>query len=537
MRMALALLLIACGETPPPADPPISALPEIGPLDGLARRLGRVERRLENRGYGSASVTTRLFALEGRGVAVPLDLPRDACTTLVTLGGGNIRELELTLFDAQGREAAIDAAPGEAGLVHVCAPASTAGRDGTAAHHLVARPLVGDGAIVLAAFSAPAEAGEGFDGLFDGILAPVAPHFDAEGALAEVRAGLRERGLRPETEAVFATLAEGQARRAPLHLEAGRCYVVAARSGEGIIDVDLYLYDEGGAEVARDLGGDAAPRVEHCPSRSGRGTLEVRVFEGAGAVGWVVWSGEDTTPETPQPIDTPPVTAEPFAALAAAAAPLVARGYGEPIFLVRDASIGPTETRSHEVALAPGCSLILGTAGPGEVDLDLYLATDEGIVDRDTRVRRTAQVAACVDQRRARRITVKSYGRGEYALAIIAAPAAVTELAHLRAEPIGAALERRGFTLVSEESVRSEALGEPRPVRSGCVAVVAAGGNGVDDLDLLVRDGEAQLLSADTGPEPWAVVERCSEGNSDAAWLEIVPFAGTGPVLLQWFER
>ena len=352
--------------------------------------------------------------------------------------------------------------------------------------------------------------------------------------------GLRERGLRPETEAVFVTLAEGQARRVAVGLEAGRCYVFAARSGEGVVDVDLFLYDEGGAEVARDLGADAAPRMEHCPGRSGRGTLEVRVFEGAGAVGWVVWSGEDTTPDSPAPADPPRVSDEPFAALAAVAAPLLARGYGEPIFLVRDAPIGPTETRSHEVALAPGCTLVLGTAGPGEVDLDLYLATEDGIVDRDTRVRRTAQVAACVDQRRTRQITVKSYGRGQYALALVTAPSGIQDLATLRAEPLGAALERRGFERRGEEVVQAGALGPRRAVPPGCVAIVAAGGDGVGDLDLLVRDVDEQLLSADTGPEPWAVVERCAEPGAlapDEASLEIVPFAGMGPVLVRWYER
>ena len=72
------------------------------------------------------------------------------------------------------------------------------------------------------------------------------------------------------------------------------------------------------------------------------------------------------------------------------------------------------------------------------------------------------------------------------------------------------------------------------------VVAVAAGGDGVGDLDLLVRDVDEQLLSADTGPEPWAVVERCAEPGAltpDEASLEIVPFAGMGPVLVRWYER
>lgn len=515
----------------------MGTLPDIGPLDALARRLGRLQRRLENRGYGTAQLTTRFLALEGRGVALPLDLPRGRCTTVVTLGGGAIRDLELTLYDMDGREAAIDAAPGEAGLVHVCPTATEAGQ--SAAHHLVARPLVGDGAVVLAAFATEPAAGEGFDGLFEGILAPVAPFFDVEEALAGVRSSMRERGLRPESEPAFANLAEGQARRVPVDVEAGRCYVVVARSGEGVADVDLFLYDEGGAEVARDLGADAAPRIEHCPAQAGRSTLELRVFEGAGAVGWVVWSGLDQEPQGPPDADAPvpPPTDEPFAALATVAAPLVARGYGEPIFLVRDGPIGPGESRTHEVAFAAGCTLVLGAAGPGEVDLDLYLANEEGIVDRDTRVRRTATVAACGEQRRRRRITVKAYGRGQYALALLGGPPGITELAQLRAEGSRAALEERGFRLQREETLVGEAIDAPLPVPPGCVAFVIAGGEGLADVDLLLRNDEGRLLIGDTGPEPWAVVERCDEEPVAAARLQIVPFTGEGPVLLQHFVR
>lgn len=537
LMAALALGGGSCAEPPPPPEHSVAELPDIGPLDALARRLGRLQRRLENRSYGSAALTTRFFALEGRGISLPMDLPRGQCTTIVTLGGGAIRDLELTLYDADGREAAIDAAPGEAGLVHICP--SEEGPGWSAAHHLVARPLVGDGAVVLAAFATEPAEGEGFDGLFEGILAPVAPFFDAEEALAEVRSSMRERGLRPETEPVFVTLAEGQARRVPVSLEEGRCYVVVARSGEGVTDVDLFLYDEGGAEVARDLGADAAPRIEHCPAQAGRATLELRVFEGAGAVGWVVWSGLDQEREGPLAADdgTPEPADEPFAALAAVAAPLAARGYGEPIFLVRDGPIGPGESRTHEVAFAAGCTLVLGAAGPGEVDLDLYLATDEGIIDRDTRVRRSATVASCGDQRRTRRITVKAYGRGQYALALLGAPTDLVELAELRAEPSRAALEERGFRRVRAQTLIDEAIEEPVPVPPGCVGYVVSGGEGLGDVDLLLRSDEGRLLTADTGPEPWASVERCEEEAVGPARLEIVPFTGEGPVLLQHFVR
>ena len=536
-----ALGLVACGSPPP--DEPASAPPAgpgLGPLDDLARRFGRLRRRMESRGYADGEFATRTFALEGEGVALPVDVPVGVCTTWVALGGGGLRDLRMTVFDGDGREVAVDGRRGEGALAHVCPP-SLPDRPASAPHYLELRALEGSGAIVVGSFrSRPAE-GEGFTGLFEEVVAPPVPYEAVEAALTEAREAFRERGLRVDGEPAFRRMVEGQGWRRPLPLVAGRCHVVVARGGEGVEDVDLYLYDARGAEVARDLGADAAPRIEHCAREDGEATLEVRAFAGGGAVGVMALSGPL---EVQAEAEAPPELEElePLEALEATLAELASRGLGEPRFLVEDAAIQPGEVRQHEVVLGPGCALIAGAGGPGELDLDLYLSDAEGVVDRDTRVHRSARVAACVEGPSTLRLTVKAYGRGRYALAQLDVPG-VLGLAELRLR-----------TLVDAEEA---ALGPPRrillrrgepiqePVPPGeCVAVAVAGDAAVQDVDLLLRAGET-LLASDTGPAPWARLRHCraEEGEDEAEGeappaeppvLKIVANRGEGEVLLQW---
>lgn len=534
---AATLALCACGEAAP--NPETLEAPEtdvtelIGPLDDLARRFGRLRRRMETRGYGTPTHALRTFVLEGEGEALPVDLPTGACATWVALGGGGLRDLDLRLFDGDGNEVAADAVRGEGGLVHVC-PAATP-EPGTAPYYVELRAVEGSGAVVVGAFASAAGEGEGFAELFEGLLAPPVPFVQVEAALGEVRDALRERGMTLEGEPAFQRLVEGRSWRVPLAMDEGRCYVVVARGGEGVTDVDLYLYGARGAEVARDLGQDAAPRVEHCVQRATSATVEVQLFEGQGAVGLLVASGPPPTDEAEPVVADEAIESD--VSLEDALSELEARGFGEVTRVVEDMPILPGESRTHALTLGPGCVVVAGAGGPGELDLDLYLADASGTVDRDTRVHRRAWVAACPPVPTAYRVTVKAYGRGRYALAR-AAGEGFSELAELR---IALALEdqdvlgeRRPFVIGPERPARLT-VPDPR-----CVRAVVGASAGVQDVDLLLRRG-GELVASDTGPAPWARLAHCPGESVEAGavaplTLEIVSYRGEGPVVLRWLE-
>src|SRR5262245_9947060 len=117
----LFLLLVACGQHSEHPGSPLSHLPATaGPLDALNRRHARLRSRMRHRGYGEEVGLTRALVLEESGVVLPLDLAAGHCSTFLGLGGGAIRDLNLTLYDGEGSEAATDSVEGEGALVHVC---------------------------------------------------------------------------------------------------------------------------------------------------------------------------------------------------------------------------------------------------------------------------------------------------------------------------------------------------------------------------------------------------------------------------------
>jgi hypothetical protein len=345
-------------------------------------------------------------------------------------------------------------------------------------------------------------------------------------------------------------VAEGEGLRFVATLEVGRCYVALARGDDAISDVDLVVHDRGGVEVARDLDSDAEPTLEWCPEVGGAHTFEARAFSGAGALGLLVLVGLAPDPdasEAVEPVEEPPEvvappSADPMAALGVVATALAARGYAAPIYVTMDSDVAPGEVRTHEVFLGPGCTVLVGAAGSGETDLDLYLADVEGNpVDRDTGVQPVARVGACLDEPGIQRVTVKAYGRrGGYALAALAAPAEISDVRTLRLDEAAATFRARGYRVVGGNVFTlssGEALTRAVFVRPGaCIAVAAAGDVGVTDVDLLLRDGDGELVASAAGPEPWAAVSRCAEDEPEDLMLSIRAYRGSGTVALSRLE-
>ncbi len=543
MRVALALALIAvtCAGPEAPPSRPAARLPDApGPLDALNRRHGRLRQRMRNRGYVDQTGLSRTFILEDRGVAWPLDLSVGKCSTFVALGGGSLRQLELTLYDGEGDEAATDSVEQEGGLVHVC-PQAEARRAVTRPYYLQLRALEGEGAVMVAHFRSEPGEGEGFDGLFEGVLAPRVPFRDVEELLARSRTALRARGFTPVGEPVLQRVSEGAVVRTPLSLEAGRCYVAIGRSGEGLGDIDLSLFDSSGVEIARDLAADAEPSLEHCPDQDARYRVELHAFQGAGAVGIMVLGAprpEESAVEPPGPstAEDLPAVGDPSVTLGVLAAPLVGRGFSAPVFISRDAAIVPGEVRTHDVVVGPGCAIIAGAASDPGVDLDLYLAEpNRREIDRDTAVQSTARVRACRAQADVLRVAVKGYGRdGTYALAVIRAPAGIDTLQQVRLEETSAPYRTRDYTERARWRAPLERSGRLRrvltvPARS-CVAVAAAGDEGVEDVDLFLRDAADELVASETGPAPHAAVSRCADEAPETLALEAVMYRGRGTV-------
>lgn len=552
-RLAFALittvLTVGCFEDPAPPSVRTGSLP-MGdvPLDPLSRRHARLRDRMERRHYVELPPTARVFMTEERGVVLPLDLETGACATFVALATSGVRDLLLTLYGANGEIVARDDVPGEGGLVHVCPEAE--GSPSTP-FYLAIETRDGAGSVSIGQFRSTPGEGDGFEGLWDEVLAPRVPFHDVEARLAEVRTAVRARGLSPVSAARVEWVGEGAALRFPVRFEPTHCYVATARGGAGVRDVDLFLFDSGGVEVGSDLGRDAEPTIEHCPEAGGLHIVEARAFEGEGAIGLIVLGApapvraREEHGELRGVLETDRgarADSAPDLALDVLAAELAERGFEAPVFASRDATIAPGEARMHDVVVGPGCSLVMASASHEGMDIDLYLADERGHeLDVDTAMHATARVRACRPAPTVLRVAVKAYGRdGRYALATMRAPASIGDVQVFRLEDAIASMRSRGF-LERERFVahiEAEAPHE-REVLVGegqCVSIAAAGGVYVRDVDLFLRDAQNTLVASASGPSPHATVSRCAEGEPLVLLLQAFVSPSGGDVAFSMME-
>ena len=543
--LTLLLLLPTCGPTPPNTAPYEGALPAIDPpLDAITHRLSRVRERLRLRGYRELPRQSRAFVLEGQPRVFPVDLPSGSCSTFVALGSASLRDLRVSVFDGEGAALATEDLPGEAGLVHVCP--QTDARAMSA--YLTVEAREGAGTVALAELtSAPGE-GDGFEGVFDDVLAPREPFADVEGLLASARTVLRARGLVPDGSASLASVAEGGSVHATHTFEPGHCYLVVARAAASVSDADLFAFDEGGVEVARDIGAGNEPSFERCPNETETLALEARAFAGRGGLGLQVLVGPardsearqgDAPAEVSTALDATPDATDPSVVLGVSAAALVPLGFAAPLFVAEHARIAPGDVVTHEAILGPGCSLLMAAASSDQIDVDLYLADTSGReLDADTSVRSSAVVRACESTPSVRRIAVKAYGReGSYALAIVRAPESISTVEALRAAEAEAPFRARGF-VPREQSDLELAEGEHHSgsiqvLRGRCAAVLAAGDHGIHDVDLVLSDASGATIASDTAPAPYGSASACASADADLlVGYDVVAFRGAGRATL-----
>jgi hypothetical protein len=539
MRAARAAAILAVFVAAACADPPRApAKPRRAPapLDSLGRRMNKVARALRERGYApDPALGRRSFLPQGEGEVVELQLAPGVCYTFVGLTSAGIQDLRFALYDPTGAELVRDESVAPHALVHACPQVA-----GT--YHFVVSAARGTGVYDYRVHTSAPGAGRGFAGLFE----PVEPVVDAASPAIDARLQallqrLRPRGYELEGEVRRAVLGSRESGRTALPLEAGACWALAAISGEGAADLDLFLYDAAGAEVARDIGTDADPVVELCPTQLATYAAEVNMYEGAGPYALAVLRGPpDAAPSATAPPTAPTARTVDLAAdLARLAADMRARGYVEQTPPVESEILARAGQNSHSLTLLPGCHSIVARGGPGVDDLDLYVFGPSGeTVDRDIGEGAVATVHVCVDDDGtagviAYRLDVKLYrGTGTYGYQVFDAPPMVRDLGALRLRELTAPLEAAGAvvepTTGSEELGTGEAKNFPLPLVAGaCYVAVAAGGEGVEDLDLFVRSPAAESVASDTSTFPTAVARFCASA-SGVYGAEVKMYSGSG---------
>ncbi|MBI5490187.1 MAG: hypothetical protein HY905_22825 [Deltaproteobacteria bacterium] len=224
-------------------------------------------RHLETMGYRMDAAAT--LTGEARQMVIRthmLDLGADKCHVFGAVGGPEVADLDLFLYDSDGNEVAADEALTATAVVQVCPQENgrfrldVAMRRGFGPYEVLrgASPAVG------------AEAARGLDTVAKTRLRTVVDriHIPELVALGGPQAGeLRERGVR----------------RFENELREGECFLFVAVGAQPVVDIDLYVYDPDGEVAVRDDQPDAMPAVQFCASRSGTWATDVKMIEGSGA--------------------------------------------------------------------------------------------------------------------------------------------------------------------------------------------------------------------------------------------------------------
>lgn len=112
---------------------------------------------------------------------------------------------------------------------------------------------------------------------------------DTIGREMRTRAQQFAQGMTPATPLFRGTLETGATRDYQAILQGGRCFKILGVGGDGVTDLDLFLFDPNGVQVQQDTATDNYPvlGLTHpiCPNEPGSYRVQVKMFAGQGDFG------------------------------------------------------------------------------------------------------------------------------------------------------------------------------------------------------------------------------------------------------------
>ncbi len=268
---------------------------EGGARSEVERRLNELRDGIARRGFLPVGEPTRTDFPAAGAVRVPLIVTPDRCYTVAAVAGGNLRDVDLRLYDPQGELAARDERPSVDATLQLCPPAP-----GTYAVEVRARG--GDGMAVLQSFAADAAALGGSNALWLGErVAWGAQAMALEDVVPAVTRDLAALGYTPTRDAqgngAVQSLGAGESREITVRAEASKCTAIAAIAGRGVSGVSVEVFDARGDLLARGRRQGAATVSVVCPTsaeelrvaiaaQSGTGSVMLRTLQASAVPAW-----------------------------------------------------------------------------------------------------------------------------------------------------------------------------------------------------------------------------------------------------------
>ncbi len=92
-------------------------------------------------------------------------------------------------------------------------------------------------------------------------------------------------GRQPVSQLFRGNLGTQQTQDFSVTITSGHCYTLIGVGTASVTDLDLFLFDQNGTQVAQDQATDNFPIVSACPSLSGAYRVQAKMFTGSGEFG------------------------------------------------------------------------------------------------------------------------------------------------------------------------------------------------------------------------------------------------------------
>jgi hypothetical protein len=382
---------------------------------------------------------------------------------------------------------------------------------------------------------------------------------------------LRARGAAALAERWSEFIPRGALRGFSLAVDRPQCIAFVGVSPEGVSDLDLFVLDAQGTELARDDRADAHPYVRVCPRRAGdRLHVFARAATGSGQVAVLlvtapplvapplddalggVPTGLVTGPRTPRgAIGGDPHRPAPEVLVERLLAPYLTQSW------TVVGALGAGRLRRQEAgrwslpAEEGHCYLVQGVGGDGVDDLDLVVHGPDGaVVAQDVALDATPAVRFCAEQRGEHPVEVRMYaGSGAWSVRAVEAPSPRASLPPVDLDATGRARHRE--LVLDAESRGMSPAGEPvrgapwgsltqtlrLPVEAHrCYLIGAAADAAVTALDVWVSDPAGAVLASDTAERERATVYHCAR-RAGELMIHVRTATARGSWVLQTFTR
>jgi hypothetical protein len=350
------------------------------------RRLSELREGIGRRGFLPNADTIRATFTAAGSVRYPLNVVPDRCYTYAALAEGELHDVDISVYDADGEEIARDIRPDRDAFVQLCPAAAQ-----TLQVELRARPP-GMGIVLLQSFAADAASVGGANTLWLGermawqaSATPLAQALDATRSLLEAQ------GYAHPATSATSSFAPGESREQRVTLEAGHCTAIAAVVGRGLGRVSLAAHTANGDFLARGTFHGAASVAILCPTAREELQLHVRADVGTGDAAVVTATG-GAPPAWANGGDRVAVS-EALATQLSMASQTGWRAEGNP----ERVRLGARAIRNRDVDLAGGtCTRFAVSAGAGLPTVSLVLRASNGNVVAQGGADGTAIVTRCV---------------------------------------------------------------------------------------------------------------------------------------------